>query len=69
MLGVMEVFTLYEQLSKLSAFLSSSHTVSKEWQVSIKSLCEGQKILGPLKLIPPLRGVLLPVILKIESRQ
>lgn len=69
MLGVMEVFTLYQQIPKLSAFLSSLHAVSEEWQVSFKSLCEGQTILGPLKLILPPRGVLLPVILKIESRQ
>lgn len=69
MLGVMEVFALYEQMPKLSAFLFSPHAASEVWHISAKFLCEGQTILGPPKLIPPLRGVLLPVILKIESRQ
>lgn len=52
MLGGVEVFTLYEQMPKLSGFLSS-HADSEEWQVSIKSLCEGQTILGSIELIPP----------------
>lgn len=56
-----------EQMPTLSAFLFSSQVVSKEWQVSIKSLCKGQTILSPLKLISPLHGVLLQLFWRLNS--
>lgn len=69
MLRLIEVFTSFEEMPKLSAFLSSPYEVSEEWRVFTKSLCEDQTVLGPLKIILPLCGVLLPVIPNTEFSQ